>query len=143
MAKNFDESHREKRRTRDQRTFILREQEFVVKPGVRPEDLSSFDELTALGDDPPIVQMMGLIDTLFKTLIEPGRESAYDAIRAVDHGDDVLTADELREVIEWMIEVSTDRPTGRPSASTDGPGHTGAGSTDDSSSPALREVSTA
>jgi hypothetical protein len=65
------------------------------------------------------------------------RDGAHDRYRAARADEaDPVTAEDIRELMEWAIEVVTGRtPTGSASASTGGPPRTTTTSTDGSSSP--------
>ena len=138
--KNFDEGRRSRQRSQEERTFVLGGEQFVVRRTIRPDDVAAFDQLGALGPNPPITEVMQLIDELFKTLIERGDDShaRYDRIRAVDEGEDVIDTETLREVVEWMIEVATGRPIPKPSDSTPGGSPPATSSTGGSSSQGLK-----
>ncbi len=83
---------------------------------------------------------MRIIDSIFLLKIEKDddAEARYQAVREND--EDPLTVEDLREVVDWMIEESSNRPTGSPSGSTGGRRSTGTSSTEDSSSQVLAAV---
>lgn len=132
MSNDFDIGRQSRRRTREDRTFKLHGEYFTVRSGVRPESLAGFD---GFNDDASIAESMGAVDQMFRLMVEPDElaHERYDTIRADEV--DPLTVEDLREVVEWMLEVATGRPTGSPSASTDGPKVSGTPLTDVSSSP--------
>lgn len=83
-----------------------------------------------------MTDVLNAIDTTVLAMTETECHERYKVIRQRE--DDPLVIDDLHQVVEWMIEESTRRPTGPPSSSTGTPAPTGATSTDDSSSPDLQ-----
>lgn len=141
--RNFDEERRGRQKPAEERTFRLGDEVFMVKAAVRPEALSGFDRLQELGDNPDLVEAMGLIDEIILQLLVNPREAEprYRAVR--ENEDDPIDPDTLRDLMEWAVEIATGTPTQRPSGSTPSPESTGEGSTDGSSSPGLKAVQTA
>lgn len=147
--RNFDDKRTERRANEEARTFQLGGREFVVRPGVRPEDLEGFDQLQELGPHAPISASMRLIDEVFTTLVAD-RDGAHDAYRQLRaDADDPITLEDLRDVMEWMMGVVTGRdgedgrlPTGQGSGSTPGPAPTPTPLTAVSSSPDTPKAST-
>ncbi len=129
--KNFDTDRKKRQRTKEQRTFQVCGETFVMKKAIRPEALAAFDDLT---EDASLRESMEIIDGMFLTLIEKDddAEARYRAVR--EQEDDPLSIDDIREMIDWMVEESSGRPTGSPSVSTGGREPTGTSSTDESSS---------
>lgn len=137
--KDFDAT---RSRTREDRTFRLAGETFVARAKVRPEKLIAFDELADLGDDAPISETMRLIDEVLTALIDPADDALvrYQKIRESEDPEMAVGVDDLRDVLDWLMEVITGRPTGSPSDSTSGRESTGTSSTEDSSSQAIPEA---
>ena len=140
--RNFDEERVGRQKPAAERTFQLGGETFMVKAAVKPESLSGFDELQALGDDPAITDAMAKIDDIILALLVNPREAEprYRAVR--DNEEDAIDAETLRNLMEWAVEIATGTPIQRPSVSTPSPAQTGNGSTADSSSPDLQAVPT-
>jgi hypothetical protein len=133
--RNFDEGRHARRRTEEERTFVLHGETFVLRAAVRPEVLNAFD---LISDASGVTETMKALDEMFVDLIDDrdGAADRYATIRADDT--DPITLEDLDDVVKWMIEVVTGRPTSSPSGSTDGREATGTTSTVDSSSQALQ-----
>lgn len=131
MAKNFDTGRLARRKSEDDRTFQLGGETFVIRPGIRPEALAPYDDI---GTETTTAQVLEIVDDLMETLISPddGAHERYRAVRANEV--DPIELPDLLDVVQWAVEVYTDRPTGRPSVSEAGSTSTGTNSTDDSSS---------
>jgi hypothetical protein len=131
--KNFDETRSTRRFGEDDRTFVFHGETFVLRDAVRPEALDPFDKLDESDD---VGSTMALLDQLMLNVIDD-RDGAHDRYRAARADEaDPVTAEDIRELMEWAIEVVTGRtPTGSASASTGGPPRTTTTSTDGSSSP--------
>lgn len=132
MPKNFDEKRAARAAFMD-RNFILGGEEFTMRAAVRPEALVAYESLDASAD---ISTTLGIIDGLIIAFLEPGpggdAHSRYRQIRERD--EDPISVEDLQELVEWMMEVYTARPTEQPGESSESPGTTGTLSTDDSSS---------
>lgn len=133
--KNFDESRAARRRPEDARSFVIGGQTFVLKQGVRPEALAVFD---AISNDSSIPETMGAWDSLFLELVEDREDAHTRYMKLRQDTIDPLTIDDLQELVMWMMEQVTGRPTGSPSGSTAEPEGTGTLSTVASSLPGLQ-----
>ncbi len=146
---------------RDDRTFRLGGETFVVKAAIRPEALTEYENLTG---DASATDTLAIIDRLIQAFIEPGdlvdnpyideqheddgqpaqigeRHLAYRQVRAVD--DNPIGLPDLEALVEWLIETQTQRPTGPPSSSGASRRGTRNGSTEGSSSRASRAATRA
>lgn len=134
--KNFDD-HRRARATAEEREFKIGGEQFRCKAAVRPETIAPFDDIQ---DETPVLETLALVDSIVVGMLEPDddAELRYRALRAREA--DPLTVDDLLELVGWMIEKVTGRPTVLPGGSSAGPGTTGTNSTEGSSSPELRAV---
>ena len=137
--KDFDASWAS-RRAKENRTFKVCGEEFVMVEAARPESLAADPEET--GDE--VADSMKVLDDRFLSLIEhsdpdPGEtvspeEKKYRELRARET--DGLSIRDLREVIEWLVEEQTGRPTTSPTDSTSGRERSGTRSMAGSRSPA-------
>lgn len=118
MPRNFDEE-------RDQDLdFVIRGEKFTVAR-VRPEVIGEWeDEAT------PEKSMDAITYTSDKVkgfiLNSDGSHERWDAVRK--QTDDPVTLGELNELLVWMIQVQSARPTQSPSPSAAGRGRTAASS---------------
>lgn len=135
--KDFDVARAKRKRSEEERTFKIAGETFVLKNGVRPEALAGFDEIN---ENSPIADSMGAWDTLFLEMVEDS-DDAHERYRQIRSDSvDPLTIEDLEDMVGWMMEQVTGRPTGSPSGSTAGREETGTTSMDDSSSPVLTAV---
>ncbi len=120
-VKNFDEARRAKHKAEGERTFVLGDETFVLRPAIHPSILERYDDLD---NDTPVKETMEIVDDLIVALIEPrdGAEDRYRAVRA--NQDDPISVEDLQDLIRWMMEIQTGRPTGPPGDSS--PGETSA-----------------
>lgn len=131
MPKNFDEKRAARAAFQD-RDFILGGEQFTIRASVRPEALIKYESLDASDD---IATTLATIDGLIIAFLEPGpggdAHNRYKAVR--EREDDPISVEDLQELVEWMMEVYTARPTVPPGGSSESPGTTGTDSTDESS----------
>jgi hypothetical protein len=124
MAKNFDEQRAE--RAALDRDFIIGGEHFRARPGVRPEKLSRYDDLDA---DSTVEETLAIVDELILAMIEED-DNAHERYRALRlRDDDPVTVEDLQELVKWLMEAQTGRPTGQPGDSSAGPERTGTIST--------------
>lgn len=134
--KDFDVERR--RRISAPRQFKIRGETFTRVAGCRPETMLAWSELVgadgAPADGPHAI---ALIDRLFNDLLVPEDRERWAAVRAWD-GEDALTIEDLRDVLQWIVAGVMGRPLEASSSSSDSSVETtsGTGSTGDSSSPA-------
>ncbi|MDF2751660.1 MAG: hypothetical protein K0S82_42 [Gaiellaceae bacterium] len=144
MSKNFDEEVRAERLTRDN-TFVIGGEEFAFRLDFTPEQ---FSELTADYAAMQIETMKPgeattIVDETIKGfLYDDENRERWDALRAraggeegVENAEDLaVTAYDMRQVILFLIQEQTGRPTEAPSRSGNGRESTGLRSTAPSSS---------
>lgn len=136
--KDFDARRRE-RAERD-RGFTLGGETFVMKPGVRPEVLAAYESIDVdASPEAKLATMDGMILDFLDT--SDGAADRYAAVRKIE--DNPVTLQDIQQVIEWMIEVQTGRPTGQSSDSSPGVTGTVTPLTAASSSPGSPGASTA
>lgn len=129
--RDFDQQRRERAEFgRDDRTFVLGGETFVVKASIRPEALAEYENLKA---DDGAGKALEVIDDLVVSFLEPAddAEARYRHVRTVE--DNPISLGDLEALVEWLVETQTKRPTGQPGSSSASPGHTGNTSTENSS----------
>lgn len=139
--KDFDADRRAGIKPASERTFQLGGEVFVLKATAHPSVMARFDQVDT--DKPG--ETINLIDeTIEDLLVAPGPE-LWRKVRAVkadpgevSDGRFTITLEDMNGLVEWMLEVLSDRPTERPAPSSDGPPTPGTFSTVTSDS----EVST-
>lgn len=134
--KNFDEAR--EARLKEDRSFQIGGEVFVRKVGIRPEALAPYENLAT---DTPATEALATIDMIVLDMIEDGGEgqdacARYKAVRARE--ENPITLGDMTDLVEWLVESATGRPTSPPSGSTRGPGGTGTTSTE-GSSPRVRK----
>lgn len=105
------------RRTVDpDRAFKILGQTFEIKRRVRPEVLKN---LKNLQDSENIVSSVDAIDSQIRLLLKGSDVARWDALRAQDDedGENLLTVDDLADVMNWALSKVTDRPLGSPASS--------------------------
>lgn len=137
--KDFDAGRTAKRATEEERTFKIGGETFVALRSVHPSVLSAYDKINK---DTGITETLEIVDEVILQMIEDreGAHGNYLKVRA--NKDDPITVEDLLELVKWLLEAQTDRPTGPPSASASGPTSTEASSTAVSSSPDTPKEST-
>jgi hypothetical protein len=141
MPRNFDLE----RRTWDvgERTFVLGGETFVAKENVRPEVLAQYEDVMSEDGRTLTEFIKATDDTLLAMIEDPDgdRAAAYLALR--EREDTPVTLNQLGDLVRWLFEQYTARPTSPPSPSSNGVGGTGTNSTATSSTPATAAVPTA
>jgi hypothetical protein len=133
-VRDFDDE-RAQRAARD-RSFRIHGELFYVKPGVRPEVLVPYEDMST---ETSATDALSTIDALVLGFIShddpPGACDRWRAIRADE--EDPLTMEDLTSLVEFLIETATGRPPTRASSSTASPEtpRPGTSSTGDSASP--------
>lgn len=130
--KDFDKDRLAKRASEESRTFQLGGEVFVAKRSVHPSVLTAYDAINA---DTKISTTLEIVDDVILQMIEDrdGAHGRYLDVRA--NQDDPVTVDDLLELVKWLLEAQTDRPTGQPSGSASGQTRIETSSTGVSSSP--------
>ncbi len=133
--KNFDEARAE-REKRD-RSFQIGGESFTYRPAVAPETILRWSQMTG-GEIPDLTeqQALDIFDETVLAFLEPNQEEKWASIREPDVAHPLNVAD-LRELVAWLFEEQTGRPTGPPSDSSGGPATTETPSTGDSPSLAV------
>lgn len=116
--KNFDTARNQRKRTKDERTFIIGGEEFVARDGVHPDVLAQYDEIN---QDTTAIRTLEIIDNIIISFLE-GDHSSEERYRAVrGKREDPITVEDLEDLVKWLMETQTSRPTGRPGDSSPGP----------------------
>lgn len=140
--KNFD-TDRAKRLEQD-RSFTINGHTFRHKPAVAPEAVAEWSamvggehverdsdgniRLDSSGDPISSLTEQEAIEILDRTILaflEAGQDDAWKAARAVD-AENPINLQDLRDLVAWLFEVTSGRPTGQSSgspASTSGNGN--------------------
>lgn len=130
--KDFDPKRRERvPATVDERTFRIGGEEFVVAEYVRPETIAPIE---LIKPDSTIAEDLPLMDEIVEGFLQD--EADVERWRELrKRVKDPLVYSDIEDVVVWLVGLTTRRPTGRPSDSTDGPPAGSTSSTEDSSSP--------
>lgn len=118
-----------------QKTFKVGGHTFHARTFVRPEALTAYENLT-MNDSAE--HWRETLDGVVLAFLPPAEHDQWRAVRASD--DVGLRGREINQIVRHLITVEAGQeeakhPTSGPSASTDGPGHSGGSSEDGSSSP--------
>lgn len=137
--KDFDPDRIGRQADEDTRTFKLGGETFVIRAAIRPDVLAGYDDI---GDDTSTVETLRILDDLLVNLIEPDFGNNGGGIDATDRylalrerTEDPIELTDILDVVNWVVEVYTARPTGKPSDSGTGRSGTGTPSTVVSSLP--------
>lgn len=90
-----------------------------LKPEVLQELAESFNDSDEKAD---VKSQWVKVDGQVTAFLENDSRQTWKELRARD--DDPVTSVQIREIIEWLIEVQTSRPTVTPSPSVSGRGET-------------------
>jgi hypothetical protein len=138
--KDFDDARRvREQETRDERAFTLGGETFYARMTVRPEAYMRWDSLDVEAATP--TEILAVADETIVAMIENVDRASerYYAVRASE--DDPVGMKDLTDLIQWLVEVQTGRPTEQPPVSSGSPESDGPTSTDGSSLPETPEES--
>jgi hypothetical protein len=131
-VKNFDEARGE-REKRD-RSFQIGGEEFTYRAAVAPEAILHWSKMTG-GEIPDLTeeQALEIFDETVQAFLEPGQSEKWEKVRN-PNAKHPLNIGDLRDLVSWLFEEQTARPTTPPSDSSDGSesGGTGTNSTEES-----------
>lgn len=130
--RNFDDSRKKSRASEEARTFVLGGETFVLRPAIHPEALEDYDRITP---ESTIKETLDIVDELILNMIDTRDDSHERYHRVRSNRNDPITIDDLQELVQWMVEMQTARPTGQPGDSSPGQSSTATESTVESSSP--------
>jgi hypothetical protein len=104
--RDFDEAR--KRRQDKDRSFKIGGETFVMKPGVRPEALADYEKI---GPDSTPTETLAIIDGIVLSMID-GADGGHDRyVKVRESEDDPVTLGDMQELVEWLMEEQTARPT--------------------------------
>lgn len=112
MARNFDDLLE-----KDQ-TFIVRGEKFTYQD-VKPEILSAFEASTN-GAKTDEENAWDIFDRQVMVFLPEEQHARWKELRAREK--DPVTIHQLTELIKWLMEAQTGRPTEQPSPSASGRG---------------------
>jgi hypothetical protein len=130
--KDFDaerhERHAQLEAEMGDRAFVLGGVTFHFRP------VTSYTVMGEIGSGQDITaaELIGIMEQSLVKMLEPGQEEKFLAILRSD--DDPLDFQDLTDLVGWVAEQQTGRPTKASSPSTGGDAPTSTTSTDDSSS---------
>lgn len=132
--KNFDEARKE-REQRD-RSFQIGGEDFTYRPAVAPEAILRWSQMTGgeMADELTEEQALAIFDETVVAFLEPGQEEQWAKVRDPEAAHPLNISD-LRELVSWLFEEQTGRPTEPPSDSSDGPESPGTGTRSTGGSP--------
>ena len=115
MPRNFDQE-----RSQDLE-FVIREEKFKMRI-VRPEVIASWEDEEMPSKS---VDALKYTDEKIKMFLEnsDGSHERWDELRKREA--DPVSMGELNEILVWMVEAQSARPTQQPSPSAAGRGQTG------------------
>jgi hypothetical protein len=117
-----------------ERTFKINGRTFTHRPGIEPEVLAEFEGVEEMtGPD-----AIKVVDSVIVAFLDPGQEAEWEAAR--QPCENPITLPDMIDLVKWLTEATSNRPTEQPSASTPSDGTTQGSSTAVSSSP-VRAVS--
>jgi hypothetical protein len=130
--KDFDSARHAKRASEEDRTFTFGGEVFVAKTAVGRWVFKAYDRIA---QNTSVGETLEIVDECVLMMIEDRDDAAARYHRVCENQDDPITTDDLMDLVKWLMEVHTDRPTGQPSASASGPTRTPPSLTPVSSSP--------
>lgn len=131
--RDFDQERRIREET--DRRIKIGGKEFTYKASVAPEVVLAWNS-AATGETEGLTEArwLELFDETILAMLDPGQEAAWAEIRDRNSAHPINLAD-LRDVLQFLMEQATGRPTTPPSDSSPGGGRTAETSRDESSSP--------
>lgn len=133
MKKDFDAERRERNALHEaqlgDRSFTLGGETFTYRPIVSYTVLESLMNT----DDLEGVELVRALEQGMLDLLEDGQEEKF--LKVIHSKTDPWTFQDLNELVKWVTEAQSGRPTLAPLPSTGGDATTSTSSTDDSSSP--------
>lgn len=118
VTKDFDAIRQERFRLHKQSTFKLGGETFKMRTRVRPDLIASAE---AIGDEDTAAQTLAAIDETILMFIDPANRGheRYRKVRASDT--DPVVLQDMLDVMKWLVEEYTARPTSPPSPSSASP----------------------
>lgn len=119
MPRNFDEL------LQDDLSFVVRGQTFTMRY-VRPEVLAEWEDMEEEENDTAAASVQRL-DGRICAFLTPEDAERWKELRARE--EDAIPFVQIRELVRWMVETQSHRPTETPSPSEPGRGGTARRST--------------
>lgn len=113
--KDFD-ADRHEREQRD-RQFTIGGETFTFRPSVAPESLLPYHRAITGEYVPTEDDWIKIYDEAVVALLEPGQAEAWQRARDVNAAIP-LNAKDISDLLQWLLEQQTGRPTGRTSESS-------------------------
>lgn len=105
MPKNFDATRRPVA-VDDERTFIIQGNQFMIRERAKPELLAVLEEIST---DKKAVENISTIDYVIEQALVESDIPRWRDARANEAGD-VLELSDLQEIVNWAMEILTQRP---------------------------------
>jgi hypothetical protein len=119
MPRNFDDMLEE------DLEFTVQGETFRMQY-VRPEVLAQWEDEDDPGEESAL-QAINRLDQRIRSFLVPDDRDRWVTLRKRE--ENAIPFVQLREIVRWMVETQSARPTQTPSASADGRGNTAASST--------------
>lgn len=94
-------------------SFMLHGEEFSCKPKMQGRVLLDLVAKSAVQDNP--AEAAAIINKFFELVLVPESYTRFDAL--VQSDDRIVDVEQLSEIVAWLVEQYSDRPTQRPAAS--------------------------
>lgn len=118
--RNFDEA-REERLKRD-RSFQIGGETFSYRAAVAPESILRWSQMTGGEIDPlPEETAIEIFDETVLAFLEPGQDDKWKKVRD-PNAKIPLNVGDLKDLVLWLFEEQSGRPTSPPSDSSGGSG---------------------
>jgi hypothetical protein len=127
--KDFDISRFEN--INSERVFKIGGHEFTFRAKIPADAVARYVSATQTTGN--FVEVVASADAVILAALDPGQEATWGAVRASDAAEPLNVID-LQEVVDHLFEVTSGRPTVRPSDSSPTPSRPGTSSTADSPS---------
>lgn len=128
--RDFDQERRERQALTPRETFTIAGREFTVRAAVSPDVFVPW--MTMTGEE-GVLESLGIIWTAIAECVV--ERELWEAARAERDPDKTIDADDLLQLLPYLLETVTGRPTEADASSSDGSASTGTTSTEPSSSP--------
>lgn len=119
--RNFDEARQE--RLAQERSFTIGGQTFEYRASVAPEAYLEWSKMVGgeYGDDLTEEKSIEIFDSTIVAFLKPGQDEKWKAVRSPD-AEIPLTLGDMKDVVRFLFEENSGRPTGASSASSGGSG---------------------
>lgn len=128
--RDFDQERRERQALTPRETFTIAGREFTVRAAVNPDVFVPWMMMTG---DEGMLATLGIVWTAIAECVE--ERELWEEARAERDPARTIDSDDLLQLLPYLLETVTGRPTGADASSSDGSASTGTTSTEPSSSP--------